>query len=236
MTAPGAPQRTRPLDLDATCVDGAADAAFDVVADGGLVLLRTVVGYGLVGVSDDAIRRMYDLKGRPDANPLIVVGTVPILDALTLPLPARARRWLDDIVTRTTLAVVNDVDTVSPLYRGMSMLARTRGLKDGSAAVFLNTGWLPERLATRMAARDTVLLGTSANQTGQGNSQSLNEVPERIRGAVDHVYDQGPALYRSTDRLATTIVDLRRMTVTRLGVSAAAITADLRRIHAVAAA
>ena len=222
----------RPLDLDATCIAEEEDKAFAVVAQGGLVLLRTVVGYGLVGVSDEAIGRMYALKGRPDANPLIVVGTVPILDALTRALAPPARAWLDDIVTRTTLAVINDVDTASPLYRGMSPLARGCGLKDGTAAVFLNTGWLPERLATRMAARDTVLLGTSANQTGQGNSQSLDEVPQHIRAAVDHVYDQGPALYRSVDRLATTIVDLRRMAVTRLGVSAAMIMQDMRRIHA----
>ena len=222
----------RPLDLDESCEPAIVDKAADVLDRGGVVLLRTVVGYGIVGTSDEAIKLMYDLKGRPPSNPLILVGNIPILDELTKPVGHVAREWLDDVITRTTLAVVNDIDVDSEIYESFSPFAKAQATKDGSVAVFLNTGWLPEQLAIRMAEQGKALFGTSANATGEGNSQSIDDVPDTIRDAVDFSYDQGPVLYQTVDKLATTSVDLRTLTISRLGVSAAMLMRDIRRIHA----
>ncbi|MDT7531078.1 Sua5/YciO/YrdC/YwlC family protein [Sphingopyxis sp. SE2] len=219
------------LDLDESCDPAIVDEAARTLERGGLVLLRTVVGYGIVGTSDDAIAAMYELKGRPLTNPLIVVGNIDLFDALTKPVEKTARDWLDRIVTRTTLAVVNDIDTESSLFRNMSDVAKSQATRDGSVAIFLNTGWLPEQLAKRMAEKGRVLFGTSANATGQGNSQCFEEVPDAIRRAADFSFDQGEVFYRTLDKLATTIVDLRTMTISRIGVSAAMLMQDLRKLH-----
>jgi len=221
----------RPLDVDSTCSEAEADRAFEVVDGGGVVLVRTVVGYGLIGRSDEAIRRMYALKQRPAANPLIVVGNIPLLERITVPLPGPIRGWLDDIIGRTTLAVINDLDPASPLLAKLTPLAREHGTKDGTVAVFLNTGWMPEQLASRALQAGYILLGTSANASGKGNSHHFSSVPAEMVAGVDYYLDQGPSLYQTRDKIATTIVDLRRLTTTRIGVEAGMIMNELKQFQ-----
>jgi tRNA A37 threonylcarbamoyladenosine synthetase subunit TsaC/SUA5/YrdC len=216
------------LDFDDSCSPEEADRAYRVICEGGIVLVRSVVGYALMGKTDEAIERMYELKERPLVNPLIVAGNLDLLDKITIPVAPDVRDWLADVITRTTLAVINDMLPSAPLLSQLTPLARSRGTKEGSVALFLNTGWMSETLARKALNDGCILFGTSANASGRGNSYNFTDVPENMRNGADYVLDQGPSLYQSRDRLATTIVDLRRMITTRVGINAPLIMRELK--------
>lgn len=70
------------------------DVAVDRLRDGGLVAIPTETVYGLGASADleDAVRRVFQVKGRPTDHPLIVhVASLDHLDGWTAPLPSTAR-------------------------------------------------------------------------------------------------------------------------------------------------
>ncbi len=69
------------------------EKAISVLRGGGLVALPTETVYGLAGDIDreEAISRIFHLKGRPSFNPLIVhIGKMSQLDSLVSEIPAKA--------------------------------------------------------------------------------------------------------------------------------------------------
>jgi L-threonylcarbamoyladenylate synthase len=69
-------------------------AALAVLRNGGLVAFPTETFYGLGAAALDpaAVRRIFEVKGRPDAKPLLVlVDSVAMVEALALEIPAAAR-------------------------------------------------------------------------------------------------------------------------------------------------
>ncbi|WP_412504300.1 L-threonylcarbamoyladenylate synthase, partial [Roseovarius sp. SYSU LYC5161] len=117
MTAQPAQTKTEPLTADAAGLDRAAA----LLAAGGLVAIPTETVYGLAvdATDDDAVARLYQAKGRPAFNPLIVhvadvdqaralVEMAPGADrlaqafwpgALTLVLPLRDGTGISPLVT-----------------------------------------------------------------------------------------------------------------------------------------
>ncbi|WP_194097341.1 L-threonylcarbamoyladenylate synthase [Marivivens aquimaris] len=161
--------------------EGISEAA-RILADGGLVSFPTETVYGLFAnaTDDTAVARIYEAKGRPSFNPLIV--HVPDVDAakkyvefnedaerlaaafwpgaITLVLPLKAEAGISKLVTA-----------------GLSTLAVRVPHGDAAQAVLRESG-LP-------------LSGPSANPSGRVSPTSAQHVISGLSGRIEAVVDGG---------------------------------------------
>lgn len=211
-----------------------ASNAYRTLCDGGVVLLPTDVGYGLVACTEPAIARIYELKGRPRSKPCVTVANAAILDDVAVLPDQRARAWLDGIRTRTPIAVVNPVRRQSMLLERLSPYARVQATSHGTIATFLNAGALVSAIAELALADGRLVLGSSANLAFAGNNYTLDEVPDSIQRGVDLVIPGGPVRYQNPGRLATTVLDMTSGEFIRAGIEHAMIEASWRASRAAA--
>lgn len=209
-----------------------ADRAYPVIAAGGLVLLPTDAGYGLVGMSSDAVASIYRLKGRPKAKACVTVATLDIVDDVAvLPSPA-VRVWLADVSSRLPIAVVNHVRPDSVLLAATPPDVLEQATSGGTIATFLNAGEILGHLAQRARADGRILIGSSANLSSTGNNYRFEDVPDTMRQGADLVLDRGPVRYANPHGLATTLLDLTRERFLRQGIRHAEIAASWAQLRA----
>jgi L-threonylcarbamoyladenylate synthase len=167
----------------------------------------TVYGLACAPDSEDAVRRLYALKGRRPDKPAAVMffslelalAALPevgpgVRSALERLLPGPVTLLLGNVAHRFPLACGPDPDTLGvrvPLLGGP--------------------------LAALGSVRSSVLQ-SSANDAGGVDARRLSEVPERIRRGADLVLDGG-----ELPGTPSTVIDLRRYetagtwTIVRLG-------------------
>jgi L-threonylcarbamoyladenylate synthase len=159
-------------------------AAFEeCIRGGGVVVFPSDTVYGLACDPDDpnAVRRLYELKGRrPDKPAAVMFFHVPDLPELGPRTRALLGRLLPGAVT-----------LLLPNPRGRFPLAgETLGLR------------VPELPA--LAGVTVPVLQSSANLAGGSDPRRLADVPEAIRGGADLVLDGGELA-----GTPSTVVDLR---------------------------
>ncbi len=168
---------------------GAAEAARrarEVLDAGGVVAFPTETVYGLAVRGDDpaALERLYRLKGRDRDKPLA--------------------RYVD------SAAAVGEIETAVSLRAEKLMRAFWPGpltlvLDDGSARRGYRCSSHP--VASLMAAgTGRVILGSSANLSGEPPIEDAAELPERLGPELELILDEG----RNLAGLASTVVDLPR--------------------------
>ena len=170
------------------------NAALRCLQDGGVVAIPTDTLYGLaadVG-NEGALRRIFDVKGRPDE----------------LALPVLVSSW-EQVAT---VAVAND-DTIGQLVTSFwpgsltLVLPRQPGLSNlvtggrDTVAVRMPSHWIPLNLAAQLGRPIT---GTSANRSGQDNLNNPREIRESLGDSLGEIVDLGPRPVG----LQSTIVDL----------------------------
>jgi tRNA A37 threonylcarbamoyladenosine synthetase subunit TsaC/SUA5/YrdC len=207
---------------------GLEDRAYAILDGGGLVLLQTDVGYGLVAMRDRAVQRIYELKGRPASKPCVTLADASIIDDLVTRVDRRVLAWVDRTSRSTPIAVIAPVNPASRLLAGLGPYMRGQTTTAGTIATFYSAGPRVMRLAARAWADGTVLVGSSANTSGTGNNYALADVPEAMRAGADLVIDDGRARYHQPGGIATTILDLGKGTFQRKGIHYAEIEAAWR--------
>lgn len=197
--------------------------AYRALRAGGLVLLPTDVGYGLVAMEEEAVKEVYELKGRPLSKPCVTVVNDAIFDDIALAVDPSVRAWLREVGARTPIAVVARLDPGSRLLASMSAHVREQTTQSGTIAAFFSAGRMVERVAELALADGRLVVGSSANLAGTGNNYAYEDVPESMRSAAALSIDRGPACYSNDRKLATTILDLRTGAFLRQGINFAAI-------------
>jgi L-threonylcarbamoyladenylate synthase len=143
------------------------------LAAGGVVVFPTdtVYGLGCDVENADAVRRLYELKGRPRQKPAAVLWTdlIAALDALP-ELGPRTRAALAALLPGPVTALV-------PHPSGRFRLA-------GGEALGL-------RVPRTELAAARPLLQSSANLAGEPDARRLADVPPAIRAGADLVIDGG---------------------------------------------
>ncbi|MCD8103684.1 MAG: threonylcarbamoyl-AMP synthase [Lachnospiraceae bacterium] len=165
-----------------------------VLRNGGLVAFptETVYGLGADALDQDAARKIYQAKGRPSDNPLIVhIADWETIEKITEDLPAWAK-------------LLSDAFWPGPL---------TMVLKKSAAVPFATTGGL-STVAVRMPDNAVALAliragggyiaAPSANTSGRPSPTTAGHVAEDMDGVIDMIIDGGPVLIG----LESTIVDL----------------------------
>jgi tRNA A37 threonylcarbamoyladenosine synthetase subunit TsaC/SUA5/YrdC len=181
---------------------------YELIRDGGLALVPTTAGYGLIGMRPAAVARIYALKGRPRSKPCVTVATWRIFDQVTAAVDPGARAWAEQVVQHHPLALITRIDEASAPIRRLAPEVRDQCTKDGTIATFHAAGPLVCGVARLAYADGELVVGSSANRSGTGNTHTVDEVPPEMRAAADLTIDHGCTPLAHLGRVATTILDL----------------------------
>jgi L-threonylcarbamoyladenylate synthase len=168
-------------------------AAFErTIHAGGVVVFPADTVYGLAcdPGSDQAVARLYGLKGRPPDKPAAVMYFAADRALAALPeLGARTRAALERLLPGGVTLLLPNPDHRFPLACGPDLDAL--GLRVPDVPSLRGIG--------------VPVLQSSANPSGGADARRLDEVPARIRAGADLVLDGG-----ELPGTPSTVVDLRR--------------------------
>lgn len=201
---------------------------------GGVAVLPTDTVYGLAcdPQQEGAVRRLYELKGRPPMQPAAVMffalpaalEALPELAArervaleallpgpLTVLLPNREDRYPLACVTGTTASAASavrspDTQASSPGARASGSGAEASGSgarASGPGALGLRVPLLPEALMA-LGMLDRPVMQSSANLSGGPEARRLRDMPAALLDGADLVLDGG-----ELPGVASTVLDLR---------------------------
>ena len=182
------------------------DALRDCISAAGVVVFPadTVYGLGCDPDSEPAVRRLYELKGRPPhatgGGHVLRAGVGPTR-AIRSSSRASAPRWKPCCRARSRCCC----ETAAHRYP----LACGRGAGGSDETLGLRVPLLPARWP-RSRALDRPVLQSSANLSGGPDARRLADVPASIRACADLVLDGG-----ELPGLASTVLDLRDYERTR---------------------
>ncbi len=170
-------------------VPAVADAVGSVIADGGVVLIPTETFYGLAAdpCSEDAVRRVAELKDRPGGQPLPVVCADWQQVESLVEIPAMYRVRLSRSWPGALSVVVRSLRPF-PAGRAGTLAVRIPAMARLRAILY----------------RVGPVTATSANRHRTAPCRSANDALESLAGVPDLVVDAGP----TEGRVASTLVDL----------------------------
>jgi L-threonylcarbamoyladenylate synthase len=174
-------------------VDLAAAAA--LLRAGGLVAFptETVYGLGANALDERAVRRVFEVKGRPADNPLIVhVASVDDVGAVAISLPPTARLLAERYWPGPLTLVLESRPEVPSVTRG------------GLGTIAVRVPAHPLALELLREARVPVA-APSANRSGRPSPTTAAHVRADLGEDVDLVLDGGPCVVG----LESTVVDAR---------------------------
>jgi len=188
---------------EASLSDADADSLQECIAAGGVAVIPTDTVYGLAcdPSQPDAVRRLYELKGRPARKP----------SAVLFFSVERAMRSLEHLPLRTAGAVrallPGPVTLLLPNPAAMFPLACAPGLDREDAPLGVRVPDWPPPL-TALARVRVPAMQSSANLSGGDDPRSLQEVPASIRSAADLVLDGGVLAGVPSTVIDLTVYDL----------------------------
>ena len=157
-----------------------------VLKRGGVILYPTdtIWGVGCDATNEEAVKKIYALKNRPDEKSMIV-------------LVADEREVLRH-VTQPDLAVFDYLETTQKpttvIYDGAIGFADNLVGKDGSVAIRICRNEFCKHLIRRFRRP---IVSTSANISGEPSPKNFSQITEEIRMKVDYVVQ-----YRQDDEAA----------------------------------
>lgn len=157
-------------------------AAGQIICQGGLVAFptETVYGLGADALNPQASRRIYEAKGRPSDNPLIVhISSMEALEQIAVRVPEQARK-LAEIFWPGPLTMIFEKQETVPLET-------TGGLK----TVAVRMPDHPVALAL-IEAGGGFIAAPSANRSGRPSPTEAEHVAQDMEGRIPMILDGGP--------------------------------------------
>lgn len=187
--------QTEHIHLDADAIDEEQIShAAQVLADGGLVAFptETVYGLGANAFDENAARRIYEAKGRPSDNPLIVhIADVSQLDEVAKDIPEVAQTLAERFWAGSLTMVLHKQPTIPDATTGGLSTVAVRCPSNPIAQELIRKSGVP-------------VAAPSANRSGRPSTTKYAHVVEDLDGRVDVIIDGGDAEIG----LESTIVDL----------------------------
>ena len=179
--------------VDARAI-GCAEAAAQILRQGGLVAIptETVYGLGANGLDPQAVARIFEAKGRPNDNPLILhIADAQQIDVLCHDVPAAA------------------YDLAKAFWPGpltMVLPARDCVPKETTAGLSTVAVRCPDNAVTRQIIRlaGVPIAAPSANLSGKPSTTTAAHVLHDHNGKIPMIVDGGPCRVG----VESTIVDL----------------------------
>lgn len=170
------------------------EEAAEILRAGGLVAFptETVYGLGANALDKDAATKIYEAKGRPSDNPLIVhISQVKDMEKLAQDIPDKAYT-LAEVFWPGPLTII--------LKKKACVPSQTTGGLD-TVAIRLPADQIARKL---IEVSGVFVAGPSANLSGKPSPTTAKHVMNDLSGKVEMIIDGG----RATLGLESTIVDL----------------------------
>ena len=172
----------------------AVEQAADILRRGGLLAIptETVYGLGADGLNADAVRHIFEAKGRPQDNPLILhIPDASWLARYCKDVPETAYRLAGRFWPGPLTMILPKADCVP--------LVTTGGLDTVGVRC-------PDHPVTRaiIAAADTPVAAPSGNTSGRPSPTCARHMMEDMMGKIDGIVDGGPCAVG----VESTIIDL----------------------------
>lgn len=168
--------------------------AAEIIAGGGLLGIptETVYGLGANGLNPDAVHAIFEAKGRPQDNPLIL--HIPSADWL--------ERYCEDIPPVA-------YELAEKFWPGpMTMILKRKPIVPDAVTAGLDTVGMrcPDCKVTRdiIAAADVPVAAPSGNASGRPSPTTAKAMLEDMDGKIDAIVDAGPC----SVGVESTIIDL----------------------------
>ena len=154
-------------------------AAGEILKSGGLVALPTETVYGLAANAFDtqAVRRIYEVKGRPSDNPLIVhIADLEALPSLVSELPKSAEKLAAAFWPGPLTMILNKADIIPDAASGGLDSVAIRFPENKTAREIIRAAGLP-------------LAAPSANLSGKPSPTTFEHVFEDMNGKVEAIVE-----------------------------------------------
>jgi L-threonylcarbamoyladenylate synthase len=189
--------KTQVLKVDPRRPDPAViKRAGEIIRGGGLVGFPTETVYGLAAdaLNEDAVRRVFEVKGRPASNPLPVqVACTEDVYKLASEVPEVAAKLMDRFFPGPLTLVLNAAPSVSEIITA------------GTGKIGIRMPDHPVALALIESASGPIV-APSANTSGDPPPTTADEVLAYFDGRIELILDAGP----SPIQVASTIVDVTK--------------------------
>ncbi|MCK9443990.1 MAG: L-threonylcarbamoyladenylate synthase [Tissierellaceae bacterium] len=186
---------TRIVKIDENHIDkGLMEEAVEIIKNGGLVAFptETVYGLGANGLNEEAVRKIFQAKGRPQDNPLILhVHSTQQVKELVVEIPEIARICMEKFWPGPITFLLKRSQIVPDII--------TAGLD--TVAIRMPENKIALELI-RMA--NTPIAAPSANISGRPSPTSANHVIDDLMGKVHMIIDGG----KTGVGLESTVLDL----------------------------
>lgn len=215
-------------------IAGDAARAFVVLRDGGAAVLPMDVGYSLIGGSEAALRRIFEAKRRGPSKLNAMLGDA-VIHAEVHDIDSRGREVVAALCEDydLPLGAIAPARLEHPLMAALTPGALSASTKDGTVVMLLNAGSFHAEICRLSREAAHPLFGSSANLSLSGTKFRVADIEPEIRAVADVVIDHGLRKYHLY-RASSTLLDLRDMSVVRVGACYELIADVLRRHFAIA--
>ncbi len=173
---------TKRLDIVSGDYDSAVKTAADILKSGGIVAVPTETVYGLAAsaFSDSAIKKVFEAKGRPQDNPLIVhISNMEMLKSIASEIPDSAVKCAEKFWPGPFTMVLKRTDSVAQsVCAGLDTVA-VRMPSERSVRDIIDASGIP-------------LAAPSANTSGMPSPTTAKHVLNDLDGKIDAVVCGNP--------------------------------------------
>ena len=170
------------------------EKAARILQKGGLVAFptETVYGLGANGLNADACRKIYEAKGHPSDNPLILhIGDISQLKSIVSDVPKKAQKIIDAFWPGPVTIVFKKSEIVPSAVSGGLDTVAVRFPSNKTARLIINAAGVP-------------VAAPSANTSGKPSPTKAGHVLHDMDGKIDMIVDGGSCAVG----LESTIVDV----------------------------
>lgn len=161
------------------------EKGYQVIKAGGLAIIPSRVGYTLLGNSETAIHKMFELKGRPLTKPCVVLTRRDILEDIA-ELPEKYKPFVDAIEKEKLLCGFILKRKGHHFFDSLSDYTAQYSQKENNTSCFvINASDYIQYLVDQSVLDGTFVVGSSANKSGTGNEGIFTNIPQNIREGVD---------------------------------------------------
>ena len=167
-----------------------------VIRNGGLVVFptETVYGIGANAFDENACRKIFKAKGRPQDNPLIVhISSLGMLETVVSYVPERAYDFIDKLWPGPLTLIMKKSSNVPDVVSASLPTVAVRMPSHPVARLLINLSGYP-------------IAAPSANLSGKPSPTSFDHVKDDMMGRVDVIIDSGETLFG----IESTIIDLTK--------------------------
>jgi tRNA A37 threonylcarbamoyladenosine synthetase subunit TsaC/SUA5/YrdC len=195
-------------------------AAFKILQNGGTVIGPAGVGYVIMSISAEAVERAFAAKHRREGHTMGVFATLATqrechdISEDKLAMCAVMTETMGSI-----FVAVAPYRKDSPRLQALSKETFQKVTKGDTIGMGIIAGDQPfmKRMCELADEAGVLLIGSSANMTGSGNKYRVSDIQPEIIEAVDGVVDHGLQRFYTFAPRASSAIDLRDMSVIRVG-------------------